>query len=620
MLDTRSTGGTGDAAAALEAARRAAEAKRRAEEARQAKEAAERQQAAAAKQAAALRQIAKADHLDDRLRTNPAHASRLKGPGDRPTGQDKPTADETRFPTITREHLDADPAVAKQLRALAKSDDPAIKQYVEDTAGALVKEALSRHLDAQKGQPALDAFTADIADLTERLGLGVGMKPVADGALKEAARELLFAGVDAAEVNENPALGQVLASLKDDPDSAVQDKLESTVKGWTDAALDERLEGQEGEDDVKAATEGYGDDLRALAEKTGLADHLTKAGEASLADNAERIEELSNQGKKIWEKAFDAAGDMLGKGLDLGGDLIAGATGAAGGALDAIQGGIAKGLEAGADLAGKGIDLAADKAGEGVKKVTGLAADGLDAVGADGAADATRAAGEGLAAGADKVGDLGQRAAELQGKVSATVTGLPFGVGADLVQGVGGAANTGLDVAGAVASDGPMGAAETLANETLGPEKAEYAGQIGGVTGLIANRLGNGDSVFIGGKVDGEVGLGANAGLRAGAVGASTKSGLFVGAEGKGAATLGRDKDGNLTLTGEFGGGVEGGVQSESEASLGAGVAATAEAEAALKGVGRAKVTLTFDPTKPDDVARLQAILEPDASELAAAA
>jgi hypothetical protein len=101
-------------------------------------------------------------------------------------------------------------------------------------------------------------------------------------------------------------------------------------------------------------------------------------------------------------------------------------------------------------------------------------------------------------------------------------------------------------------------------------------------------------------------------------MGASTKTEAYVGAAAKGAATLGRDKDGNITLSGEFGERLEGGVQHESEAGA-PGAQASAEAAAGLAGEGRAKVTLKFNPNDKADVARLKALIEPDAGDLAKA-
>jgi hypothetical protein len=596
-----------------EEARKAAEAKRKAEEARQAQEAAQRAAAEAAQKAGQLAKVVAADRVDDRLKRDTAKTSQLTV--DALSGG-KSAAD--RLPPITSADLAADPAVGKQLAKLAKSDDPAVKQYLKDTAAGLVQESLKKNLAEKTGQAALDGFTGDVATITKKTGLGDVMKGVADDALKSAARDLLFKGVDAEAVKANSALGQVLATLQDDTDPAVKAKLGETVRGWTDAALEARLEGQEGEDAVTGAVEGYGDDLRKLADATGLADTLTSAGEDSLKDQEDHIKELSSKGKNIFEKGLDVVGNVIGKGLDLGGDLINGATDAVSGAAKTVSGALAKGIEAGWEKAGEGVNAAADLAGKGVEAATGVAAGGLEAVGADGVADLTRSAGRHAARAADVAGDVGEKALGIQGKISSTVVGLPVDVVAGTLDGVGDAANTGLDVAGAVAADGPMGAAEKLANETLGPEKAEYAGQVDGLTGLITNRLGAGDSVFLLGSAGAEVGFGANAGASVNGAGASTKTEAYVGATAKGAATLGRDKDGNITLSGEFGEQLEGGVQHESEAGE-PGIQASAEARAGLTGEGRAKVTLKFDPSDKADVARLKALIEPDVGDMAKA-
>jgi hypothetical protein len=596
-----------------EEARKAAEAKRKAEEARQAQEAAKRAAAEAAQKAGQLAKVVAADRVDDRLKRDAAKTSQLTVSA---LAGGKSAAD--RLPAITGADLAADPAVGKQLAKLAKSDDPAVQQYLKDTAASLVQESLKKNLAEKTGQAALDGFTGDVAAITEKTGLGDVMKGVADDALKAAAKELLFKGVDAEAIKADPALGQVLATLQGDTDPAVKAKLQETVRGWTDAALDARLAGQEGDDAVKGAVEGYGDDLRKLAESTGLADTLTSAGEESLKGQEDHIKELSSQGKNFFEKGLDVVGNVLGKGLDLGGDLLNGATDAVSGTAKTVGGALSRGIEAGWAKAGEGLNAAADLAGKGVEAASGVAGDGLDALGADGAADGVRAAGRHGANAADALGDAGEKVLGIQGKVSAAVAGLPTDLVAGTLDGVGDAANTGLDVAGAVAADGPMGASEKLADDTLGPEKAEFAGQLDGLTGLITNRLGQGDSVFLAGAAGAEVGFGANAGASLNGAGASTKTEAYLAAAAKGAATLGRDKDGNITLSGEFGERLEGGVQHESEAGA-PGVQASVEAAAGLAGEGRAKVTLKFNPDDAADVARLKALIEPDAADLAKA-
>lgn len=596
------------AAAAAEAARKAEEARKAAEAARKAEEARKAAEAAAAK-AKQLEAAVKAERATDQLAGKGARDTDIKAAA---AGEmaDVPWAAEdaahqaekaAQFPKITAEDLKADPALGKRLAELAKDADPDVAAYVKGTATDLVKESLSRNLREQTGDAALEGFKSDIAALSAQTGLGEVMQKNAAEALKSTARDMLFDGVDAKEVADNPALGKVIATLKDDPDPAVQDKLKETVRGWTDSALKGRLEGKEGKGGVEDAMKDFRSDLRKLAEDTGLGDHLTNAAQDSLKGEEGRMKDIAEIGMSRWDKIKGAVGDFIGGALDLGGDVLEGVTNVAGDALNTVTDAVADGVKAGADLVGDVANVAIDTAGKGANVIAGAAADGLDAIGATETANATRAAGKSIEQAADVAGNVANTLADVSGQVTGGAVNIAGDLTAGVIKGTGKVANTGLDVAGSLASEGPMGAAGKLADKAIGPEKAEYAGQIDGLTGVITNRLGKGDSVFMNVEGGAEVGVGA-----------------FAGGKLNGAAQLSRDGEGNITLALAVGAEAEVGVSAETGATVN-GVGAKADASASIEAQATGKINLKFNPDNPADVARLKAILEPTPASLAKA-
>jgi hypothetical protein len=388
------------------------------------------------------------------------------------------------------------------------------------------------------------------------------------------------------------------------------------LRGRVAAALARNLAGKEGKAGVEAAMKGFREEVRALAKEAGpeLAEALQAAVQQTVKANEGAIADVAEKGRRWWEKVGDFVGDVVGGAMDLAGDIAKDVADVAGDAVDAVTDAAADVARGAGAIAGSVADATIDAAGtiagaalEGAGQVVGA---GLDAVGADGAARAVRAgadlAGGAARAGADAVGDAARAGLELEGRIvggALDLAGDAVDKGLDLV---GGAADTALDVAGAVIAEGPMGAAGQLADGVLGPERAEFMGQIGGLTGVVTNRLGRGDGVFVRGEAGAEVGVGA-----------------FVGGKLTGGAVLGRDQAGNITLSLEVGLEAEAGLKAEIGGSVGtslAGVGAKAEASASIVGTAKGKLNLKFNPDDPADVARLQALLEPTASKLAAAA
>jgi hypothetical protein len=231
-------------------------------------------------------------------------------------------------------------------------------------------------------------------------------------------------------------------------------------------------------------------------------------------------------------------------------------------------------LHAGAsvvDTAGQGIGAATEGAAN-------VAADGLEAVHLDAQADAVREKGKDVA---DGVRDKTDKA------------------------------SAALDVAGSLAEGGVTGAANDLADHLMGTGQIPaFKDQVDGFTGLITNRLDRGDSVFINATVSADVKAGAVIGAEANGKGAEASAGEEASASLTGGATLARDPDGKLSLTLELGGQAELKEKAGAEGNIGV-AKASVEAKAGFAAEGKGKITLTFDPTKPDDVARLKALTEP---------
>ncbi len=384
-----------------------------------------------------------------------------------------------------------------------------------------------------------------------------------------------------------------LAELGKSADPTTKRMVADLARGWVNDAIKDNLAGKKGKSGVEAAMKGFREDVRELAKATGLsAEVLQTAVKDGITQNKGAIEDVAEKGKKWWQKALDAVGDVIGDVADFAGDIVKDVADVAGDAVNAVTDVAADAIRLGGEVTGAVANAVIDTTGQ----VVGA---GLDAVGADGAASGVRAA-------SDALGDVAKAGFEMQGKI----VGGAVDIAGDVVDGAldiaGTVVDTGLDVAGAVIADGPMGAAERLADGVIGPEIPEFAGQVDGFTGVVTNRLDKGDSVFVRGEAGAEVGVG-----------------LFAGAKLTGGAVLGRDPKGMITLSLEVGGELEGGVKAEFGAKAGtslASVGAKAEASASLTAGAKGKVNLKFDPDKPEDVARLKALLEPTPLKLAAAA
>lgn len=259
--------------------------------------------------------------------------------------------------------------------------------------------------------------------------------------------------------------------------------------------------------------------------------------------------------KGFWDRLGDAAGNVLDK--------------------------VGDAAKATLDKVGDGAELAADGLGD-------LLGDALEALGADGAAKATRK-------GAQAVGRVANQVLDAGGEV----------------------ANLGLDAAGAAVGD-PVAFGNRLADQFLGPEV--YPGQVGGLVGAVSNRLEPGEGAFLTGTAKVTLPtqtVAAIFSLGAGAVVPNLEGEFQAGAE------MSRGPNGKLrvalTIKASQAAVWETGIGAKLKGRIGGtelGFEAGLKAEGEISASQSMKVNLEFDPNKPEDVARMRALLEPKAADL----
>lgn len=165
-------------------------------------------------------------------------------------------------------------------------------------------------------------------------------------------------------------------------DAGVKDALAGRVKAWADQALARGLDGKEKDSGVEKGLGEFQDAMIKLAERTGMGDVVQKAAEDALKDGEKLIEETAERGRSLWDKV----------------------TGAVSGFIDGAFGAIGDGIKKAIGAVGDVAEFAVDKVGDVAESGLDLAAAGLDAVGADGAADFTRKAGDAVDSAYDWVG------------------------------------------------------------------------------------------------------------------------------------------------------------------------------------------------------------------------
>lgn len=245
-------------------------------------------------------------------------------------------------------------------------------------------------------------------------------------------------------------------------------------------------------------------------------------------------------------------------------------------------------LDKAGDAAKGGLDLLGDGAQVATEGLGALLGEALEAVGAQGAARATRQ-------GAKAVGQGLNRALDTGGEL----------------------ANLGLDALGAGVGD-PLAMGQKLAERVLGPEV--YPGQIEGLTGAIANRLEPGEGAFLTGTAKVTLPTQTVAAILSLGAGAAIPN---LEGEFTAAAEMSRGPSGKLrlalTVKASEAAIWEAGVGAKLKGRFGGsefGFEAGAKVEGEVAASQSLKVNLEFDPSRPEDVARLRALIEPKALDL----
>ncbi|MDB5097107.1 MAG: hypothetical protein JWM80_1528 [Cyanobacteria bacterium RYN_339] len=459
-----------------------------------------------------------------------------------------------------------------KLKALPPDLQAAVQDEVAQLNQAASPQELTKLLKTQ----------VDFKDLPVEAVADLGrLRVVTDAGLQKEldslSAEAMSAGaINAASMTAHPELGLLIAPLQGSDNKQLKQQLHDTLRFVSDGLLSKRFAGADrhNKDDLKRRFKDAAADMADLAQKSGTGPVFQQAFKDSAGGN-ELAKIANHKHKSFLDKVGDAVGDVVG-------DVV-------GGVADLGKGfvNVARDV-ANVTLHGLGdvVDLGAHAAGNVFKFEADALAAGFDAVGAHGAAKASRAVGDKLDDTLDTVGDTGKFV---------------------------------LDTAGTLIGEGPMAAVNDIADKVIGPERPEFKGQVDGVTGAISNRLGVGDSVFMKLEVSGELSFGEQLGAEVNGAGAKEGAAAFVGAKLSGGATLGRNPDGTLSLTLEMSAKATAGVKAEEKVALTDKNKADLEAKADVEATGRGKMVLKFDPTKPEDVKRLKALTEPTPAKIAAA-
>lgn len=255
-----------------------------------------------------------------------------------------------------------------------------------------------------------------------------------------------------------------------------------------------------------------------------------------------------------------------------------------------VLGWVASTVQAAGHLADRAVDAAGDAAKEALHTVGEGTGYVLDATGHAGAARDVRSA-------LDHAGRVASQDAHAAGRTIENVAT----IGGELIRG------------------DTVAAANDVAQRVLGPEKPGHEHELGGALGAVTNRLAPGDAVFLSGMA--KVTLPSQTVAAIFTLGAGSAVPDLVGSL---AATgmVTRNTDGRLTLTldvkstegaeWEAGLGVTGGVTLGSHRY---GVDAGVKVGAGVEASQSMKLNLTFDPKKPEDMARLQALVGPSGAD-----
>lgn len=268
----------------------------------------------------------------------------------------------------------------QDLQALGKVGGPAVGAYAEKVEGILKEATPATIAEGLEANPFINEYPAgfgkDLAALPEI--------PELEGPIARSA-DLAVSG--AASIDDLSADQVAVAAAAALDSDTVRSDLSKLVQADVDKMVDARLDAAHGEDELKRAIDGIMKDAeRMVGEHPGLGELIAKATENKLTASKDRMNDIANEGKNVFQKIGDFFGGMwdgvkggLGKLAEIGSAGVGFVTGKATQALEWT--GHAAGAVTGtaARLAGAANGFLTEHAGKAL-------AFGLDKAGADGAA------------------------------------------------------------------------------------------------------------------------------------------------------------------------------------------------------------------------------------------
>lgn len=221
---------------------------------------------------------------------------------------------------LSAEAVKANPALGQLLAPMQASQDPAVKEALDSTVKGWAKDALQSSLKANetgsddpkaRAEKTITDFREQLVDLANQTGLGATLEATSQDAVKDVSVELLEDDdIDFEAINKNPAYGQLIAGLK--ADESLKGRVDEKVLGMADDMLEDHLDGKEGEDGLKEATEAFQADMQTLGETTGLGFDEAMSEKFS-AENEGEFKEVLDRGRNLFQKAVDGLGGLVGK-------------------------------------------------------------------------------------------------------------------------------------------------------------------------------------------------------------------------------------------------------------------------------------------------------------------
>jgi hypothetical protein len=221
---------------------------------------------------------------------------------------------------LSAEAVKANPALGQLLAPMQASQDPAVKAALESTVKGWATDSLKASLKANetgaedpkaRAEKTITDFRGELEDLAMKTGLGATLEATAQDAVKDVSVGLLEDDdVDFELIEKNPAYGQLLGGLK--ADESLKGKVDEKVLGIADDLLEGHLDGKEGEDGLKDATEAFQADMQKLGETTGLGFDEAMS-EKFTAENEGEFKEVLERGRNLFQKALDGVSGLVGK-------------------------------------------------------------------------------------------------------------------------------------------------------------------------------------------------------------------------------------------------------------------------------------------------------------------